>query len=98
MIIVPLTIIIYFAVHQEIYITNTKYVRTKKGKELAMTLNGIKNYMKEYTLINEKNLDYMRILEEYIPYALVLNEANAIEEFIKSNEEYRDLIYNIKKR
>ena len=38
----------------------------------------------------------MQILEDYIPYALALDEADVVEEFIKYNEEYRNLIYDRK--
>ena len=48
------------------------------------------------TLIKDKEIDYVQILENYIPYALSLGEADIVEEFIKYNEEYRDLIYNRK--
>lgn len=73
---------------------NTEYIRTEDGKKIALLLKGLKRYMKEYTLIKEKEIDYIQILENYIPYALALDEAYAVEEFIKYNEEYRDLIYN----
>lgn len=73
---------------------NIKYKRTKDGKNIALLLKGLKRYMKEYTLIKDKEIDYIQILENYIPYALVLGEADTVEEFIKNNEEYRDLIYN----
>ncbi len=75
---------------------NTEYIRTENGKNIALLLNGLKRYIKEYTLIKEKEIDYIQILEDYIPYALALNEADAVEEFIKYNEEYRNLIYNRK--
>lgn len=75
---------------------DTEYVRTKNGKDFALLLNGLKKYIKDYTLIKDKDIDYIQILENYIPYALALDEADAVEDFIKSNEEYRDLIYNRK--
>ncbi len=75
---------------------STEYIRTKNGKNMALLLNGLKRYIKEYTLIKEKEIDYIKILENYIPYALALNEADAVEKFIKYNEDYRDLIYNKK--
>lgn len=73
-----------------------KYKRSHNGKKLARELQAFKNYIKEYTLIKEKNIDYIQILDEYIPYAISLGEADTIEEFIKYNEEYRSLIYDIK--
>ena len=84
----------------QMYINNevvdTEYVRTEAGKNMALLLKGLKRYIDEYTLIKDKEIDYIQILENYIPYALVLDEADAVEEFIKYNEEYRNLIYNRK--
>ena len=93
--IVPLSVGAYHAMQSE-YAKNTEYIRTKKGKEVAEILDGLKNYIKEYTLIKYKEIDYIQILDDYIPYAISLDEADTIEEFIKYNEEYRDLIYNRK--
>ena len=75
---------------------NTEYKRTKGGKNIALLLKGLKRYINEYTLIRDKEIDHIRLLEDYIPYAISLDEAYAIEEFVKYNEEYRDLIYNKK--
>lgn len=77
-------------------VVDTEYIRTEDGKKIALLLKGLKRYIKEYTLIKEKEIDYIQILENYIPYALALDEADAVEEFIKYNEEYRNLIYNRK--
>ena len=77
-------------------IVDTEYIRTEDGKNIALLLSGLKRFIKEYTLIKEKEIDYIQILENYIPYALALDEADAVEKFIKYNEEYRDLIYNRK--
>ena len=93
--IVPLSVCTYHAIQSE-YAKNTEFIRTRKGKEVAIMLKGLKNYIKEYTLIKDKEIEYIQILEDYIPYAISLDEADAIEEFIKYNEEYRDLIYNRK--
>ena len=78
------------------YANNIEYKRTEDGKNIALILKGLKRYIKDYTLIKDKEIDYMHILENYIPYALALGEANVVEDFIKYNEEYRDLIYNRK--
>ena len=79
-------------------VVDTEYIRTKNGKNMALLLSGLKNYIKEYTLIKEKEIDYIQILEDYIPYALALDEADTVEEFIKYNENYRNLIYNRKSK
>lgn len=84
--IVPLSVGAYHAIQSE-YAKNTEYVRTKKGKEVAIILKGLKNYIKEYTLIKDKEIDYIQILEDYIPYAISLDEAITIEDFIKYNNK-----------
>ena len=73
-----------------------QYKRTKDGKDLALLFNALKRYLHEYTLIKDKGIDYIQILEAYIPYALCLDEAAAVEDFVRHNDEYRDLIYNRK--
>lgn len=75
---------------------STLYERTHKGKKIAKKLQALRNYIREYTLIKEKDIDYIQVLEEYIPYAIALDEADTIEKFIKHNEEYRSLIYDKK--
>ena len=73
--------------------TNGKIQRTSKGEKEATLWKGFKNYIHDYTLISDKDIKHMEILDEYIPYALALEEANCIEKFIAQNEKYRNLIY-----
>jgi len=82
----------------DINIVDTEYIRTEDGKKLAQLFKGLKRYIKEYTLIKDKEIDYIQILEDYISYAISLDEADAVEDFIKHNEQYRDLIYNRPKK
>ncbi len=70
------------------------YVKSSKGKKEQKKAKSLKKYLKEYTLIKEKNIDYVEILEEYIPYALSLGVAKTVENYISNNEIYRKLIYN----
>lgn len=93
-IIISTTLYVYFNVRT--VVEKAEYKRTENGKKLAQLFNALKKYIKEYTLIKDKNIDYIQLLEEYIPYAIALDEANTIEEYIKNNEDYRDLIYNRK--
>ena len=79
-----------------LYFFDTEYVRTRYGKKTALRLKGLKRFIKEYTLINEREIGYIQLLEDYIPYALALDEADTIDNFIKYDEAYRNLIYNRK--
>jgi len=72
---------------------NESFFRTDLGEKEARRWTGLKKYLNEYTLVSEKKLEDITLLEEYIPYAISLNEAKAIEKFIEQNEEYRELIY-----
>lgn len=66
--------------------------RTLKGRIEAKKWTGIKNYIRDYTLLSDKNLKDITIFDDYIPYAIALNEAKAVEEFIQNNEAYRKLM------
>ena len=45
-------------------------------------------------MISEKDIEHVKILDEYIPYAISLEEDKNIEKFIKGNKQYKALIYN----
>ena len=83
---------------QLISTTNGKIERTSKGEKEATLWKGFKNYIHDYTLISDKDIKHMGILDEYIPYAIALDEANSIEKFIAQNENYRNLIYRFSNR
>ena len=72
--------------HENIY-------RTKNGNIEAKKWTGLKKYLKNYTLIANRNLSDIILFEDYIPYAISLNEAKSIEKFIENNSTYRTLIY-----
>lgn len=67
--------------------------RTKMGEAEARKWSGLKKYFKQYTLISDRNLSDILIFDDYIPYAISMNEAKTIEKFIENNDKYRKLIY-----
>ena len=69
------------------------YKMKLKWEKENETVKAFKNYLDKYTLIKEKEINHIEILERYIPYALVLGETENVEEYIKQNEKYRNLIY-----
>jgi len=68
-----------------------KHIRTNKGKELALKFKGLKNFIKDYTLLAERDIDYINIIDRYLPFALALGVANKLED---SYIEYNRLISN----
>lgn len=73
-----------------------KYKFTEKGKNVRKYVFGFKKYLREYTLINERKIEYKELFGNYIAYALSLGEAKVVEEFVSNNEKYRRLIYRSK--
>lgn len=71
------------------------YKKTKKGEKYADVFAGLKLFFKEYTLMNEKELESIKIYDDYIPYAIALGEADAIAKFIEKNEDCRRIIYRV---
>ena len=69
------------------------YEKTAKGEEYAEKIAGLKLFFKEYTLMDEKELESIIIYKDYIPYAIALGEADAIAKFIEEDEDCRKLIY-----
>lgn len=70
-----------------------KYKLTSKGKKELKKIKAFKNFINDYTLIEEKDIEHVEILGEYIPYSLSLGMSPQVEEYIKKNEIYRYLIY-----
>ena len=73
-----------------------KYKFTEKGKNVRKYVFGFKKFLREYTLINERKIEYKELFGNYIAYALSLGEAKVVEEFVSNNEKYRSLIYKSK--
>ena len=70
--------------------------KTAKGLEFAIKAKMLKNYIRDYTLLAEKNYDYITISDKYIPYALALGEATKIEELhIEGNKLIKDIVKDI---
>lgn len=67
--------------------------RTQKGYIEAKKWIAFKNYVRDYTLIKDKNIEYMEILNQYLPYSLALGEAKIIEKYICKNDNYKSFIY-----
>lgn len=95
-ILVVLMMVSYF-LHPIFYMINKEsYKRTSNGKKEAKKCKAMKMFFRDYTLIQEKEINYYNILEENIAYALVLGEADKIEKTIREDNQYRRLIYQNK--
>ncbi len=69
------------------------YILTIQGKKIKKEIIGFRNFVKEYTLLKERQIEEKEIFGNYISYAIALGEEKTVEQFIKKNEQYRNLIY-----
>ena len=71
------------------------YNKTEKGDKYAERISSLRKFLNEYTLMNEKDLESIKIYEDYIPYAIALGESDAIDKFIEKDNNCRRLIYRV---
>lgn len=69
------------------------FYRTSIGNVEARRWSGVKNFLNSFTLMDQKNLNDIKLYDDYIPYAIALNEAKNIEKYIENNDSYRELIF-----
>lgn len=86
--------VIVYSIYLCIKYQKESYYRTKLGYIESLKWTGLKKFLKDFTLIKEKNIQDIITLDDYIPYAIALNEAKSIEKFIENNDSYRKLIYD----
>ena len=71
------------------YIANKKiYIKTKQGKLLSDKLNGLKKFLTEYSIINERQIEEISVWDYYIIYAIIFDLKGNLDRDV-------DLLYNI---
>lgn len=82
----PMALIISYIV----YLVRTQkcpYVRTKKGEDINKKLEGLKSYLIDYSLLENKKENEIVIWEEYLVYSVLFNQNTQIIEKYKQNIE-----------
>lgn len=75
----PIFYIILFII--KYYLSKAKIKRTNKGEEINTKLEGLKNYIQEYSKLKEKNANDILLWEEYLIYSVIFNiNDNVIKE------------------
>lgn len=54
------------------------YIRNKKAKEINSKLEGLKKYIKDYSMIEERSKEELNVWEDYLIYSVVLGENTQI--------------------
>lgn len=68
------------------------FVRTKKGLELQSKMSGLKNYIKDYSELAEKDLNQLKLWDDYLIYAVIFNLKGNLD--IEARKLYEKLIRN----
>lgn len=72
------------------------FIKTSIGKEISLKLYGLKNFINDFGNFDEKVMEEITLWEEYILYAIILNESNSlIDEAKKEFEELVEIIYKV---
>lgn len=78
-----------------VFIGNRKiYVKTQKGIALSEKLIGLKNYLEDFSSINEKEVNNIVLWDYYIIYAIIFDLKGNLDEDV---EKLFDLFSNISK-
>lgn len=83
-IVVILPIYTIFLIAYTINLIKYSYVRTEKGKEINKKLEGLKNFLKDFSILDEREQKEISIWKEYLVYSVLFNQnKNIIADFEK---------------
>lgn len=72
---------IFIAIYLYTYIRKSKKnncIRTSKGKEVNERLEGLKNYLKDFSIMNERDEKSLAVWEDYLIYSVIFNQNSKI--------------------
>lgn len=74
---IPISLVIYFNTYI-IRMKKNNYIRTTKGEIVNEKLEGLKNYLKDFSTIHEKDEKSLILWENYLIYAVIFNQNTKI--------------------
>lgn len=72
---------IFIAIYLYTYIRKSKknnYIRTSKGEKINERLEGLKNYLKDFSIMNERDEKSLAVWEDYLIYSVIFNQNSKI--------------------
>ncbi len=82
--ILPLVIVILYALHLKVKIQNKIAVITQKGYDEKIQWEALKRFLDDYSLLNEKEIPQLAIWEKYLVYATAFGIANKVIDQMKA--------------
>ena len=71
--ILPVALLFGIYSYCELHVS-TKYYRNKKGENLNEKLEGLKNYLKDYSILSEKEQKDISLWEDYLLYSVIFRQ------------------------
>ena len=59
-------------------------IRTLKGEEVNLKLEGLKNFLNDFSLLNEKSKEELIIWQDYLIYSVIFNQNTKIVDKYKN--------------
>ncbi len=91
--------LIVYKVFRAIYfrsIENNNYIRTESGKKLAEEIAAMQRYIHEFSLLSEKEKKDIELWEDFLVYAVVLEEnTNIVKEIFAFKNKDSDQFYKM---
>lgn len=82
----------------EVFRKRTIIKKTALGESVYIKLSGLKNYLKHIGNFKDKNLDEITLWDEYILYAIILDESKEIiKDAKKELKELKDIVRKLYK-
>lgn len=69
----PFAVISFFSTYVK-KMRENMYIRTKKGEALNENLEGLKNYLKDFSNIDEKDEKSLKLWEDYLIYSVIFEQ------------------------
>jgi len=83
MIIFPVTTVIYIISYLKLNKLDP-YIRSKKGKEITLKLEGLRNYIKDFSALDERDHGELIIWDDYLIYSVILGQnTKAVKEIME---------------
>lgn len=77
MIILPFVAMVYIFSYLSMNAVNP-YKRSKNGKQINLKLKGLKNYIKDYSLLDEKKYSDLLMWEDYLIYSVMFGQNDKV--------------------
>lgn len=75
----PIMLIVFYSSYNN-KMQKEPYIRTKKGEQINANLEGLKNYLNDYSLIEEKEYKELELWEDYLIYSVIFRQNNKLTE------------------